>query len=153
MVLLKAPSGYDISHSEPRWPADIFVSVPERDDDIGAIRFAESVVHEAMHLHLSNFERRFPLVANTPKTMMSPWRSEQRPVQGILHGLFVFSCLYNFFEQLSDKALVRQVKTHCASRLVTIGEEIRSIDLEELGDSLTQVGKALAFQWRLSSDT
>ena len=62
---LAAAPGYDVSHSEPKWRSRVFVSVPERYDSIGAVRLAESVVHEAMHLHLTIFESEYPIVLGT----------------------------------------------------------------------------------------
>ena len=62
MHLLIADPGYDTSHSEPRWRSTIFVSIPERSDGVGALRLAESIIHEAMHLHLTNAEAFAPLV-------------------------------------------------------------------------------------------
>jgi hypothetical protein len=39
-VLLKAPPAFDISHSEPRWPQPIFVSVPGKRGQVSALRAA-----------------------------------------------------------------------------------------------------------------
>src|SRR4051812_46989550 len=41
--LLAAEPGYDVSHSEPRWRSTIFVSLPDREDTVGALRLAESI--------------------------------------------------------------------------------------------------------------
>ena len=83
---LAAEPGYDISHSQPRWRSRIFVSFPERDDEVGALRLAESVVHEAMHLHLTNEEARTPLVAKSLEHSYSPWRGTARAVGGVGHA-------------------------------------------------------------------
>jgi hypothetical protein len=147
--LLHAPSGYDISHSEPRWPHRIFVSVPERLDDIGAVRFAESIVHEAMHLNLTNLEVELPLVDEFEKLMPSPWRAEPRSFQDVLHGLYVFRCLHTFFRVLYPTTS-GEVATHISKRIKMIAEEIVELNLTQLCEGLTQEGACRARQWHKS---
>jgi HEXXH motif-containing protein len=144
--LLRAAPGYDVSHSEPRWRRRIFVSVPERADDLGALRLAESVVHEAMHLHLTNHEIAEPLVTEFRRRMRSPWRVEQRSYRGVLHGLFVFSCLENYFRAIpigNEEGIAR----HRQGRVDEIRAEIARLDLAQLCGGLTSTGAALARQW------
>lgn len=147
--ILSAAPGYDISHSEPCWRSSIFVSVPERDDDVGALRLAESIIHEAMHLHLTNLEALSRLVSDVAGVMASPWRTEARPYQGVLHGLFVFSCLAVYFERvLSGTELVPSARLHVRQRHCDILIEIASIDLDSLCSGLTPEGVELARRWR-----
>ena len=145
--LLEAEAGYDVSHSEPRWRRTIFVSIPERSDSIGALRLAESVVHEAMHLHLTNREQQTQFVMPGDGTMRSPWRDELRPFQGLLHGLYVFSCLTYFFRELmTDQAVDVAGRAHLTQRLRDIEDEVQSIDFVTLAGGLTNAGIALAEQ-------
>ena len=147
--LLEAESGYDVSHSEPRWRSSIFVSVPDRMDEIGALRLAESIVHEAMHLHLTNREQHQCLVAPGDGTMLSPWREDLRPRQGVMHGLFVFSCLSSFFRSLTTgAALDTDGRAHVEQRLHEIDKDVRSIDFATLVDGLTELGIALVAHCR-----
>ena len=142
---LEAEAGYDISHSEPRWRTRIFVSIPDCDGAVGALRLAESIVHEAMHLHLTNLEERTPLVANLNDRVASPWRIELRPYQGVLHGLFVFCSIAFFFEALTEnEALTSSGLCHVAKRTAQITDELSSIDLDELCEGLTEPGAELA---------
>src|SRR5262249_18705097 len=53
---------YDVSYSDPQVPFSIFVSVPPRRAANDALRVAESLVHEAMHLQLTLIEQAVPLV-------------------------------------------------------------------------------------------
>lgn len=145
MHFLKAEAGYDISHSEPRWRTRIFVSIPDLVDAVGALRLAESIVHEAMHLHLTNLEERVPLVANLDNRVASPWRSELRTYQGVLHGLFVFCSIACFFENMTGKkALNSSGLRHVAKRSQQIALELRSINFDELCEGLTEQGAELA---------
>ena len=148
--LLEASPGYDVSHSEPQWPARIFVSIPDRSDDIGALRFVEGIVHEAMHLQLTLFENQQPIVADLKGTMPSPWRSEDRPFGGVVHGLYVFTCLRSLFLQLAPIASGASQK-HLEGRVREIQAEIASIDVAELTPGLTSVGADLARGWHARS--
>jgi HEXXH motif-containing protein len=146
--LLRAARGYDVSHSEPRWRRRIFVSVPERVDDIGALRLAESVVHEAMHLHLTNHEIAEPLVMEFRRRMKSPWRAEPRSYQGVLHGLFVFSCLETYYRGIASTVEKEEgIARHRQGRVDEIQAEVASLDLAQLRGGLTFRGAALARQW------
>lgn len=142
--LLAAEPGYDVSHSEPRWRSSIFVSIPDRGDEIGALRLAESVVHEAMHLQLTDREQHQQLVALEDGMTRSPWRDEARPYQGVLHGLYVFSCLAAFFRRLlSERALGKAGRSHAARRVWEIAREVESIDFAALAAGLTDGGTVL----------
>jgi HEXXH motif-containing protein len=151
--LLTADLGYDISHSEPRWQTSIFVSRPDRIDHVGELRFAENVIHEAMHLHLTNNEESAPLVQAFDGLVVSPWRAEPRPMQGVLHGLFVFTCLAVYFRTLSGSAVIdASGHNHIAQRLTTIGSEVAALNMNALSAGLTPRGAALASEWcRLAS--
>lgn len=145
---LAAEPGYDVSHSQPRWREAIFVSCPERGDDVGAVRLAESVVHEAMHLHLTNEEERAPLVAVPWQTAHSPWRDTERPVRGVMHGLFVFACIHRFLWTLVVAApLDDDVCRHVGNRIRTITDEMEQVDMGELSRSLTSRGQAGVASW------
>lgn len=144
--LLEASPGYDVSHSEPCWPHRILVSVPDRHDEIGALRFAEGVIHEAMHLALTFLENDRPLVLSEADEMASPWREEPRPIGGVLHGLFVFSCLYAAFRMMAGR-IDAAAADHVSGRLREISEEVGSIDLSVLMSGLTPLGCTLARRW------
>jgi HEXXH motif-containing protein len=92
---------YDVSFSEPHIPFSIFVSVPQARSTINTLRLAEAIVHEAMHLQLTLIEKFVPLVIQTQETFFSPWREECRPIQGVLHALYVFRVIHQFWELLS----------------------------------------------------
>lgn len=148
---LSAQPGYDVSHSQPRWRDRIFVSFPERTDEIGALRLAESVVHEAMHLHLTNEETRAPLVAAMSRTTHSPWRGTARAVQGVLHGVFVFSCIHCLLSAISRLGSVGEgEQRHVRGRLKDIERELVEVDLAALEAALTSEGVLRLRSWHLS---
>ncbi len=73
-VLDPADDAYDVSFSEPNIPFSIFVSVPQSNRVTNALRIAEAIIHEAMHLQLTLIEKYVPLVIRTQKKIFSPWR-------------------------------------------------------------------------------
>ena len=139
---LAADPGYDVSHSEPIWRDRIFVSVPERSDDIGALRLAESVIHEAMHLHLTLCEMETPLVTIGAAYLRSPWRPEPRPASGVLHGLFVFQCLDAWLARVTSTLRAAE-QTYAAERRTCIAGEVAQIDRTALEAELTPAGREL----------
>lgn len=84
---------YDINFSYPTLPFSVFVSVPAEPSQGVRWRLAEALVHEAGHLQLSLLERVVPLVTECSTTFYAPWRREQRPLRGVLHGLYVFGLI------------------------------------------------------------
>ncbi|WP_375459853.1 HEXXH motif-containing putative peptide modification protein [uncultured Enterovirga sp.] len=142
VVLLVAPPGYDVSHSEPRWPETVFISVPGEEGQVGALRTLENVVHEAMHLQLTTFEGSSPLVADCDARMLSPWRREHRDLRGVLHGAYVFRCISAFFQ---CKALGEQLDAFGAKyterRRREIADELRMVDYDHLSCGLTLAGR------------
>lgn len=149
---LVAEPGYDVSHSQPQWPNLIFVSFPEREDLIGDMRLTESIVHEAMHLHLTVQEGRSPLVARYENSLYSPWMDTSRSVQGVLHGVFVFRCISAFLRRLTGStALPSDANRHVATRLDEIQQQLAEIDSPVLEQSLTPRGVDLLRSWAASA--
>ena len=150
---LAAEPGYDVSHSQPRWRERIFVSFPERSDAVGALRLAESVVHEAMHLHLTEAEARAPLVADRAGRLWSPWMEASRPARGVLHGVFVFHCIAIFFLRLGEfETSPPDVLRHAWERLARIQLELSKVDAGTLEAALTPCGVARVRSWRAALD-
>ncbi len=126
-VLESAGLGYDTSHSDPAIPFSIFVSVPCGEPQAG-LRVAESVVHEAMHLQLSLIERWLPLVdAGTEAELFSPWQGRERPVSGLLHGLYVFRVIDDWYADMSMHRLSERDRAFVGRRRGEIAAEIASV--------------------------
>jgi HEXXH motif-containing protein len=153
IVLLGARPAYDISHSEPRWPHTIFISLPSRPCQVTSLRATESIVHEAMHLQLTRFELLYPLVANGSSRMASPWRKEPRPLQGVLHGYYVFCCIGAFFADVVLRcALDADGTRHVARRRAQIADELSRIDFDKLWHGMTPIGRAFIVALRNDVD-
>jgi HEXXH motif-containing protein len=133
----------DVSFSEPGLPFTAFISVPGPDAAAGALRVAEALLHEAMHLQLTFVESVVPLVNPTESTYFSPWRNEYRTAQGILHALYVFQVIDTFLAAapFEDPTLAPS-RRHAAERRATIARQVRKIRNFRASEDLTEDGEA-----------
>ena len=138
----------DISHSDPKIPFSIFVSVCEDSSPISNLRVAESILHEAMHLKLTLLEAVVPLVnSDSSETFYSPWREEPRPIRGVLHGIFVFRAIHDFYTMLL-KIQINSVENDrfVMDRIDEIKAELNSSNGFEQAKDLTLWGTKLVEQ-------
>jgi HEXXH motif-containing protein len=136
----------DVSYSHPKIPFSIFVSICNDDSTISNLRVAESILHETMHLKLTLIENIIPLVIPFSANLYySPWRDEGRPAQGILHGLFVFKAVKEFYLEIIDKFKDRNIVNFLEYRIEDIRKEIESLSDFKNNVDLTIYGKTLAF--------
>jgi hypothetical protein len=138
----------DISHSDPEIPFSIFVSVCNATTPISNLRVAESILHEAMHLQLTLLEAVVPLVkASSKETFYSPWRDQHRPIRGVLHGVFVFKAIKDFYySMLSKTDNILEVQNYLTQRVEVIQHEINSVETIKKSMDLTRKGKMLVSQ-------
>ncbi len=135
----------DLSYSHPQIPFSIFLSVCEDDSTISNFRLAESILHEAMHLKLTLIENIVPLVeANTNTLFYSPWRSEERPIKGVLHGLFVFRAIKEFYEELYKTIKFSEAEEYFSTRISQIKNEITLLKGFAASSELTVEGANLS---------
>lgn len=136
----------DISYSHPEVPFSIFVSVCETTSLRSTLRVAESILHEAMHLKLTLVENILPLVNPfTGNVFFSPWRDEKRPARGVLHGLFVFKAILDYFTLVKNLVELKAERTYIESRIGQIKTDLlhlkdfaSCIDLTKDGAILTK---------------
>lgn len=135
----------DVSYSHPEIPFSIFLSVCKDDSTISNLRVAESILHEAMHLKLTLIENIVPLIQpNTRCLCYSPWRDEERPVQGVLHGLFVFRAIYEFHNELYKSNKLGNTGNYFILRKEQLENEIFSLKGLPKSLGLTEYGASLA---------
>jgi len=135
----------DISHSDPKIPFSIFVSVCDDDSPISNLRVAESILHEAMHLKLTLLESAVPLVKHIDGNLYySPWRDEKRSARGVLHGLFVFAAILNFYQYLHKNVDSHEAKIYLSGRKKQITKELNSLERFPKCVDLTADGASLA---------
>lgn len=136
--VLESDKGMDVSFSSPGVPFTIFVSVPHPDERYAVIRLVEGIVHEAMHLQLSLIENGCALVTGSEHTAYSPWKERDRPVQGVLHGIYVFAVILQALDELADRA--PEFRAYSTKRRSEILDELG--DMDPLEDGLTSNGVA-----------
>ena len=143
--ILEAPGAeYDVSHSDPAVPFSIFLSVPPA-GQTGRLRLAESIIHECMHLQLSIVERALPLIDEPHAMYFSPWKQTSRPASGVLHGLYVFSVIYQFFGCSTLNAhLTSQERLFADLRRSQLSRELNQVVPFARIDSLSREGRCLA---------
>ncbi|WP_242130401.1 HEXXH motif-containing putative peptide modification protein [Sphingobium sp. Sx8-8] len=142
--------GYDVSHSEPSIPFSIFVSVPIGERH-GTLRLAESLLHEALHLQLTLLEQHAPLVLETDATGFSPWQQCERPVAGLLHGLYVFAGIDQWLTLLDASPLTSsEDHIYLTRRRAEIAQEIAAVATLADAPGLTPTGRRFA-RWLLRS--
>lgn len=142
-VLQQPVAEIDVSYSHPEIPFSIFLSVCEDESTISNLRVAESILHEAMHLKLTLIENIVPLVQPSTRYLYySPWRDEERPVRGVLHGLFVFRAIYQFYLHIIEK-YEGKVKKFIASRLKDIELDLLSLEAFRNSEGLFEMGRCL----------
>jgi HEXXH motif-containing protein len=134
----------DVSYSHPDLSATIFFSVCRDNSAVSRLRVAESILHETMHLKLSLIERMIPVViSGAGGRFFSPWREELRPAQGIVHGIFVFRTLLEFFREAEGRVKDREAVGHARDRQLKINEELSSLTGFERCPDLTPAGASL----------
>lgn len=135
---------YDVSFSEPHIPFSIFVSIPSKNSEINALRVAEAIIHETMHLQLTLIEKVLQLISSTESLYYSPWKEEYRTPQGILHALYVFRVIQDFFiSYLATPNLSNSVINHIQNRLSEIKEQIKSVGSFKECEYLTEIAAEL----------
>ena len=149
--VIEAPApGYDISHSEPSIPFSIFVSVPIGERH-GTLRLAESLLHEALHLQLTLIERHSPIVLETCATGFSPWQQCERPISGLLHGLYVFAGIDQWLALIdAAPSTSSEDRVYLTRRRTEITQEIAAVATLADAPGLTPTGRDLAL-WLLQS--
>lgn len=150
-VIRPADEDHDVSFSEPHVPFSIFVSVPETRIANDALRVAEAIVHEAMHLQLTHIEQQVPLTFPTSTKYYSPWRGEYRNSQGILHALYVFRVITKVLELVcSIRSCHDDWRDHVQKRCSDTRMKIREIQSFQHCLELTPAGTVLVHQLMLT---
>lgn len=143
-VIEPEDADYDVSFSEPDVPFSIFVSVPRKRTANDALRVAEAIVHEAMHLQLTQIECVSRLVSSADGRYFSPWRGEHRNAGGVLHGLYVFHVIHRFLDRLASIGSSPENRLqYVRVRQLEIANQIDAIRSLQDGTELTAAGLTL----------
>jgi HEXXH motif-containing protein len=114
IVVLENP-GAARSHSGPRMP-QVLMCTAERPELV-----AEALCHELSHVRMNTLLEQGPLLDEADTSVhASPWRSDPRPLIGLVHGVHAFLNVRMFYERLGrvggdhETAAARIVATQTA---------------------------------------
>ena len=140
LIPLKADKNLDVSLSDPNLPFTVFVSLPSNQEKDGYLRFAEGLIHEALHLQLTAIEKVHPLVYENrlANNIYSPWKGEGRDVRGLLHAAYVFSSLYFFWESIYLKNKIEG--KFAFNRCIEIKQQMKQASHLSESKALTPLG-------------
>ncbi len=134
----------DISYSHPDIPFSIFFSLCQDNFVISNLRVAESILHESMHLYLTLIENVIPMIKKNDRHLFySPWRNEERPLRGVLHGLFVFRAILDFYTAIA-KSFGAENRDYILIRVSEIKREFSRITAFPQSEGLTLAGQKLS---------
>ena len=108
---------------------------------------AETLVHECRHNILYAIQEVDPLVQpGQQETVQSPWRPDQRPLSGLLHGAFVFDGVCRLYRaMITDSSLSPRNLRAAAKRLIEqarlLGEAAETL---RCASTFTKAGQQLA---------
>lgn len=143
-VLRQPQPEFDISYSHPNIPFSIFVSVGEGNLKNDIVRLAESILHEALHLQLTLIENITTLIEDNSISYFSPWRGQKRPIRGVLHGMYVFKGILDFYESITPKLTNDQIFDFVDWRIEQIKEDFLLLSNFPSSRGLTANGATLA---------
>lgn len=109
-----------------------------------ATDFAEALVHEMQHSKLNALLGLVELTDDNRRTYLAPWRDDPRPLVGVVHGIYAFTCGVEFWLTQASIAQnldeTRHVTFDIAHRRLQIR---RAIDTALASERLTPPGRAL----------
>jgi len=107
------------------------------------LRVAEAILHEAMHLQLTLIEQCVPMIIETDKSYFSPWKNEQRHPRGVLHAIYVFCVIKQFFELLIKQDISTSSIQFLNERCNVISNQLTEINDFRNCQYLTESGRIL----------
>jgi hypothetical protein len=143
VVPLKCDDHSIYSGSNSSLPGIAFMSSHIRDYRL----VAEMAIHEAMHIKLFLLQR-WDAIFESDEDInwrgckaYSPWRECMRPVQGVLHGAFVFTSISKFWSDLSNTdndIAARRAATASLESLIAIDQVVKQSALTDWGTRLIE---------------
>lgn len=107
---------------------------------------AECITHEAAHFWLNLADEVNPISIDSwgKAEWLSPWRHDKRPIGGVIHGVFVFSCVALILALLFVKLNKADARLRLRARIQKVSSQVqagaqecrRSNLLTEFGESI-----------------
>lgn len=106
ILMIKDVTAYfekDVSLSDMTLPGAVFVGVWAGNQLFSPYIVAASLIHEHMHQKLYLLQNRFQLFKSQETLIYSPWTQTMRPPEGVLHAVYVFLHVAQFWQAMIDK--------------------------------------------------
>ena len=132
------------SFSSTTLPGVIFVGTERGDGRLIDVRhLAESCIHEHFHNRLYLLDEALPLTIKTanPRSYFSPWKQAMRPIEGMLHAVYVFSHLAWFWRCAGEK--IDELRGYAADSVAEHVEHLTTATEEIDIDELTPAGRCI----------
>ncbi|MBD0361465.1 MAG: FxsB family radical SAM/SPASM domain protein [Coleofasciculus sp. C3-bin4] len=131
-----------VSFSDNSVPGTLYVSIRQGTGFIDPYNLADSIIHEHRHQKLYLLQRVVPLVEVDTPFVPSPWREDLRPPSGLLHAVFVFTHLLEFWNYLVSEG-PSHLKTHASEQVAIIRDRLKTAIPTLKGTRLTLAGVEL----------
>jgi HEXXH motif-containing protein len=131
-----------LSFSVPRLSGVIFLSQPTTEMRVPvSLKLAEVLVHEFAHNELHLHQESQQLYTEDPKERFySPWRPDPRPLNGLLHGLYSFWHVAEFFRRAALLESTSHHHVHLRSAHQRVLQQLRIALLQIPSDRLSASG-------------
>jgi HEXXH motif-containing protein len=111
---------------------------------LNAAIFAETLVHEAAHVTLHILVDETSYWLGRGGSYRSPWRNDPRPISGMVHGIFAFLAVAEFWGALLETSQAKEFESLGRVRLRTATWQVQNAISElQFTPELTEAGKEL----------
>lgn len=131
-----------VSFSDNSVPGALYVSIRQGSRYIDQYDLADSLIHEHRHQKLYLLQRSIPLIELDAPLVTSPWREDLRPPSGLLHAIFVFTQLLEFWTYLFIEGQ-DQIKVRAKNQVETIRKRLLVAIPTLKGTRLTAAGREM----------
>ena len=132
-----------VSFSDNSTPGALYVSIRISGRLIDSYLLADSIIHEHRHQKLYLLQQEVPLIEVDSPPVDSPWREDPRPPSGLLHAVFVFVHLYEYWQHLSLYGPSPKVRERARGELGVIDDRLLAAFPILRGTQLTGSGAEL----------
>ena len=133
-------------------PHIVFLSNPRSTNTL-----LENIIHEFHHDKLNLAMQFHEFFDNKNLQYFSPWRDDPRPINGLIHGIYVFLGIYNFYLNALNNESINNAehKSFIKFRLSDIYHELKLAfyQIQSNNTELTEVGLEFFEQLYLAFQT